>query len=110
MENRKVKEKLMDINDRLPSYKLYTYEGYDPSNSRFRAQAKLLDKLKLHEKCQQTPGTIVVDVGASLGSIICVFICSSQMMFTFRSIQFLCCSVWMSSLYGRSRSDQDLSH
>lgn len=69
MSNRKVKEKIMDINDRQPSYKLYIYEGYDVTNSRYRAQAKLVDRLKLHDKCQQNPGTIVVDVGASLGSI-----------------------------------------
>ena len=65
--NRNFKRKLVEINDRQPSFKMYIYEGYEISNDRHRAQAKLLDNIKLHDKCQQNPNYLVVDVGASLG-------------------------------------------
>ncbi|CAF3480501.1 unnamed protein product [Rotaria socialis] len=62
-----IKQKLVEIKDRQPSYKLYIYEGYEVALDRNRAQTKLLDNLKLHDKCQQNPKTIVLDIGASLG-------------------------------------------
>ena len=64
---RKITRKLIEINDRQPSYKLYIYDGYEIPSDRNRAQAKLLDNIKLHDKCQQNPKSLVVDVGASLG-------------------------------------------
>jgi hypothetical protein len=66
----KINNKIIEINDRQPSFQLYIYDGYEVALNRNRAQAKLLDNLKLHDKCQQNPKTIVVDVGASLGIII----------------------------------------
>lgn len=65
--NRHFQRKLVEINDRQPAFKMYIYEGYEINNDRLRAQAKLLDNIKLHDKCQQNPKYLVVDVGASLG-------------------------------------------
>ena len=65
--SRSFSEKLVEINDRQPSFRLYVYEGYETNAPRFRAQAKLLDDVKLHDRCQQNPRLIVVDIGASVG-------------------------------------------
>lgn len=69
IKERKINKKIIDISDRQPSFKLYAYDGYEASSDRNRAQAKLLDNLKFHDKCQQNPKTIIVDIGASLGMI-----------------------------------------
>ncbi len=69
IKERKINRKIVEINDRQPSFKLYVYEGYEIDSDRNRAQAKLLDNLKFHDKCQQNPKKIVVDIGASLGII-----------------------------------------
>ena len=63
----KFAEKIVEINDRQPSFKMYIYDGYEISSDRNHAQAKLLDSIKLYDKCQQNPKFLVVDVGASLG-------------------------------------------
>ena len=73
IENKKLNSRIVEITDRQPTFKLYIYKGYDVDFDRYRAQAKLLDDLKLHDKCQQNPKTIVVDVGASLGMINFIF-------------------------------------
>ncbi len=70
IKEEKINKKVVEINDRQPAFKLYIYDGYEVASDRNRAQAKLLDNLKLHDKCQQNPKTIVIDVGASLGIII----------------------------------------
>lgn len=67
IKERKINKKIVEINDRQPSFKLYIYDGYEINLDRNRAQAKLLDNIKLHDKCQQEPKTIIVDIGASLG-------------------------------------------
>ena len=64
---RNFQKKLVEIKDRQPSFQMYIYEGYEINNDRNRAQAKLLDNIKLHDKCQQNPKYLVVDIGASLG-------------------------------------------
>lgn len=103
INERKINYKVVEINDRQPSYKLYVYERYDIDVDRKRAQAKLLDNIKLHDKCQQNPKTIVLDVGASLGIkkynfefVSCEF---KYIILIYRTIWFVCCSLWMSSLY-----------
>ena len=98
VESLKINKKIVEIVDRQPTFKLYVYEGYEPVVDRNRAQAKLLDNIKLHDKCQQNPKLIVVDIGASLGIIL------SERNFRlklihFRTIWSLCCCVWLSSLY-----------
>jgi hypothetical protein len=70
----KITQKIVEINDRQPSYKLYVYEGYQVAVDRNRAQAKILDNIKLHDTCQQNPKTLVVDVGASLGIVLKIFL------------------------------------
>ncbi|CAF4729965.1 unnamed protein product [Rotaria sp. Silwood1] len=64
---RQIIEKVVEIKDRQPFYKLFIYEGYEVDLDRKRAQAKLLDNIKLYDKCQRNSKTIIVDVGASLG-------------------------------------------
>ena len=64
---RSLKEKIVEINDRQPSFRLYAYEGYESNAPRHRAQAKLLDDVKLYDRCQQNPRLLVVDIGASVG-------------------------------------------
>ncbi len=67
IQARQFKQKLVEINDRQPSFKMYIYEGYNISSDRNHAQMKLLDNIKLHDKCQQNSKLIVIDIGASLG-------------------------------------------
>ncbi len=69
IKEEKINKKIVEINDRQPAFKLYIYDGYEIAPDRNRAQVKLLDNLNLHDKCQQNPKTIVVDIGASLGII-----------------------------------------
>lgn len=59
--------KIILVNDREPSYKLATYEGYQFPLERNRAQSELLTYLKLREKCSNQTNTTILDVGASLG-------------------------------------------
>ena len=59
--------KIILINDREPTYKLATYEGYQFPLERNRAQTELLSHLKLKEKCLNETNTTILDVGASLG-------------------------------------------
>lgn len=61
------KNRIVEISERPPSFKLYIYDGYNIASERNRAQNKLLDNIKLYDKCQQNPKFIVIDVGASLG-------------------------------------------
>lgn len=59
--------KIIEINDREPTYKLATYEGYEFPLERNRAQTELFNYLKLKQICQTNPNTTLIDVGASLG-------------------------------------------
>src|SRR4051812_38555561 len=59
--------KIIEINDREPSYKLATYEGYQFPLERNRAQTELFKDLKLKEICQSNPNITIIDIGASLG-------------------------------------------
>jgi hypothetical protein len=65
---------VIDMNDRIPSYKLATKFGDKPYADGDRAQAKVLDELHLYGVCQRDPSTIVVDVGAFLGRIIYILV------------------------------------
>ncbi|CAF4685812.1 unnamed protein product, partial [Rotaria sp. Silwood2] len=67
VREKQITEQIVEIKDRQPFYKLYIYEGYEVDLDRKRAQAKLIDNIKLYEKCQQNHKTLVLDVGASLG-------------------------------------------
>lgn len=62
-------EKIFERNDRSPTYRFYAYEGYEFDVNRARAEAKLIDNLKVCDRCQQNPKTLVVDVGASFGPL-----------------------------------------
>ncbi|CAF3633446.1 unnamed protein product, partial [Rotaria sp. Silwood2] len=63
-----IKLKIYEINDRQPTYKLVTYEGYEFPLKRNRAQTILINQLNLYEKCQKYPNTTIFDIGASLGN------------------------------------------
>lgn len=58
---------IVDMDDRVPSYRLATRDGVKPYVSGNVAQAKLLEDLLLYETCQKNPSTTVVDVGSYLG-------------------------------------------
>ena len=60
-------EIVVQMDDRVPSYKLATESGDKPYADGDRAQAQVLEELHLYETCQRDPSTIVVDVGAFLG-------------------------------------------
>jgi len=60
-------EIVVNMNDRIPSYKLATRNGSKPYTN--GARTTLLDILHLHDKCQQNSSTTVVDVGANLGKL-----------------------------------------
>jgi hypothetical protein len=60
--------KVVEMNDRLPSFKLATINGGKPYADGDRAQATVIHSLQLVDKCKQDPSLIVVDVGAFLGS------------------------------------------
>ncbi len=62
------KYKLVEMNDRLPSFKLATIHGEKPYADGDRAQATVIHSLQLVDKCKQDPSLIVVDVGALLGT------------------------------------------
>ncbi|CAF3556804.1 unnamed protein product [Rotaria sp. Silwood1] len=64
----KILIKIFEINDRQPTYKLVTYQGYEFPLKRNRAQTVLINQIKLYQKCQQYPNTTVFDIGASLGN------------------------------------------
>jgi hypothetical protein len=57
------------MDDRVPSYKLIIRSEDKLYAEGNRAQAKVLEELRLYEICQRDPSTIVVDVGAFLGRI-----------------------------------------
>ena len=61
---------IVEMNDRVPSFKLATIDGQKPYADGDRAQATIVDSLQLASKCQQDPSLIVVDVGGFLGSYI----------------------------------------
>lgn len=85
--------KILEINDRQPTYKLATYEGYQFPLERNLAQTELFQYLKLQQICQNNSNTTVIDIGASLGFY---FILVLFYFFIFdRRIWFICCCMWM---------------
>jgi len=85
--------KIIEINDRQPTYKLATYEGYQFPLERNLAQTELFQYLKLQQICQNNSNTTVIDIGASLGFY---FILVLFYFFIFdRRIWFICCCMWM---------------
>ncbi|CAF1410093.1 unnamed protein product [Rotaria sordida] len=65
--------KVVEMNDRVPSFKLATNSGKPPYADGDRAQTAIINSLQLVEKCKQDPSLIVVDVGAFIGSQIYYF-------------------------------------
>jgi hypothetical protein len=65
--------KVVEMNDRLPFFKLATTDGAKPYADGDRAQMAVINSLQLVNKCQQDPSFIVVDVGAFLGTHTCTF-------------------------------------
>ncbi|UJR32301.1 hypothetical protein I4U23_019765 [Adineta vaga] len=63
----KSSEIVIEMDNRIPTYKLATQSGNKPYADGDRAQAKVLEEIHLYETCQRDPSTIVVDVGAFLG-------------------------------------------
>lgn len=60
-------EKIYEINDREPTYKLVTYEGYKFPLERNFAQTILTNQLELNKICKENPNITIIDIGASLG-------------------------------------------
>jgi hypothetical protein len=60
--------KVIEMNDRVPSFKLVTFNGLKPHVDGDRAQATVINSLELPTKCNQDPSLIVVDIGAYLGN------------------------------------------
>jgi hypothetical protein len=58
-------EIVIDITDRIPSYKLATRDGRKPRTD--AARDKLIDVVHLYDVCDHNSSNIVVDVGANLG-------------------------------------------
>ncbi|CAF1213528.1 unnamed protein product [Rotaria sp. Silwood1] len=59
--------KVVEMNDRVPSFKLATYNGQPPYAEGDRAQTAIVNSLQLMKRCAQDPSLIVVDVGAFVG-------------------------------------------
>ncbi|CAF0795604.1 unnamed protein product [Adineta ricciae] len=59
--------KVINMNDRTPAYRLATLNGRRPYADGDRAQATVVEHLRLLERCQRDPSLVVVDVGAYLG-------------------------------------------
>jgi len=62
------KYKVVEMNDRIPFFKLATTNGHKPYADGDRAQATIIGSLQLANKCKQDPSLIVVDVGGFLGT------------------------------------------
>jgi len=62
--------KIYEINDREPTYKLATYQGYKFPLERNRAQTELINYLKVKQICKTNPNTTIIDIGASLGFLL----------------------------------------
>ncbi len=60
--------KVVEMNDRIPFFKLATTNGHKPYSDGDKAQATIIGSLQLANKCKQDPSLIVVDVGGFLGS------------------------------------------
>ncbi|CAF0759744.1 unnamed protein product [Adineta ricciae] len=68
VEDNKPNETVFDMDNREPAFKLVTRTGDKPPIDSDRAYGKILDELHLQETCQQDPSTVVIDVGAGLGT------------------------------------------
>jgi hypothetical protein len=66
---------VVQMDDRVPHYKLATYNGGKPYANGDKAQATVIKYLNLVERCRADPSLIVVDVGGLLGNdtVISVF-------------------------------------
>ena len=76
---------VIDIVDRVPSFKLATTDGKIPYADGDRAQATVIQSLKLASRCKEDPSLIVVDVGALLG----------RHLFSFYTSEIIVLSVWI---------------
>ncbi|CAF1401864.1 unnamed protein product [Adineta steineri] len=61
-------EVVIEMNDRVPTFKLATKSGEKPASESDQGLNQLYEELHLQETCQRDSSTIVVDVGASLGN------------------------------------------
>lgn len=59
--------RIIEVNDRTPTFQLATGSNYQFPLERNRAQTELLLYLQLKEKCKSNSNTTVFDIGASLG-------------------------------------------
>ncbi|CAF1254847.1 unnamed protein product [Adineta ricciae] len=59
---------IVDMHKRKPIYKIVIRPEDKPFIKNERAEAILLERIRLQETCRQDPSTIVVDVGAGLGT------------------------------------------
>lgn len=59
--------KVVEMNDRVPSFKLASVSSEKPYADGDRAQATVVNSLQLVNRCKQDPSLIVVDVGGFLG-------------------------------------------
>ncbi|CAF4007856.1 unnamed protein product, partial [Rotaria sordida] len=74
--------KVVEMNDRVPSFKLATNSGKPPYADGDRAQTAIINSLQLVEKCKQDPSLIVVDVGAFIGEFgLYAAACNCQVFF-----------------------------
>jgi hypothetical protein len=62
------KYKVVMMDDRVPSFKLATFDGQQPYADGDRAQATVINSLQLVKKCKEDPSFIVIDVGGFLGN------------------------------------------
>ncbi|CAF1243988.1 unnamed protein product [Rotaria sordida] len=70
------------MNDRVPSFKLATYNGHLPYADGDRAQKTVVNSLQLMKKCAQDPSLIVVDIGAFVGEFgLYAAACNCQVLF-----------------------------
>lgn len=60
-------EVVIEMNDRAPIYKLVVRADDRTYVDPYRAQAKLLENIKLYDTCQHDPTTLVVHIGPYLG-------------------------------------------
>ncbi|CAF1606296.1 unnamed protein product [Rotaria sordida] len=58
--------KMIEMNDRVPTFKMATIDGRKPYADGDQAQATVINSLELVKKCKQDPSLIVVDIGAFL--------------------------------------------
>ncbi|CAF0868001.1 unnamed protein product [Rotaria sordida] len=74
--------KMIEMNDRVPTFKMATIDGRKPYADGDQAQATVINSLELVKKCKQDPSLIVVDIGAFLGDFgLYAAACNCQVFF-----------------------------